>query len=383
MKTVYLDNAATTYPKPPEVIKAVNDCLNNYAVNPRRGHNSLVTQANEQMELARDRVAALFNAEPNQLVFAPSATYGINLVIQGLGLKRGDRVYISPFEHNAVVRCVEHLKRSTGILWRILPVTKDMDIDSENLTRQFELERPTLVVMTHACNVTGDILPIKPIIELSHRYGAKVLVDAAQTVGCYTPTLTEYDYDYLAFSSHKGLYGIPGAGGLVIKNLQEEISPLLFGGTGVISEDIEMPTSSPERFEAGTAPLPAIVSMLAGVEWIESIGIERIKEKQAHSRNLLIQELQGIYGLTVHSSSASQGNVGTVAFTSDSYTPQELNMILDSKGICVRSGLHCAPLAHKTLGTFSMGVVRLSLSWFNVESDIRSLLRILRLAVET
>ena len=381
METIYLDNAATTFPKPPEVIKAVTGCLNNYAVNPRRGNNSLVAKANEHMDLARTEIAGLFTANPDQLVFVPSATYGINLVMQGFQLKPGDTIYVSPFEHNAVVRCAENLKQSKGIQWRLLPIDKDLCLDVEGTRRAFEYNRPSLVVVTHASNVTGDLLPIKPIIEASHRYGAKVLVDAAQTVGCYTPTLTEYNYDYLAFSSHKGLYGIPGAGGVVIRDPAQKLSPLVFGGTGVNSEDVDMPISLPERFESGTAPLPAIVSMLAGAQWLGSIGVERVSEKQAHLRSLLVNGLYGIYGVTVIGSTTAS-NIGTVAFTSDSYSPQELNVILDNKGFCVRSGLHCAPLAHKTLGTSPLGTVRVSLSWFNDEADVRSLLATLRLVLE-
>jgi len=382
MKTIYLDNAATTFPKPPEVIKAVTDCLNNYAVNPQRGRNSLVERATAQMDVARTRLAGLFGASAGQLVFVPSATYGINLVMQGCHLKRGDTIYVSPFEHNAVVRCAEHLRDSKGIQWRLLPIDRDLSLDSDKMCRAFEFDRPSLVVVTHASNVTGDFLPIKAIIDASHRYGAKVLVDAAQTVGCYTPTLPEHNYDYLTFSSHKGLYGMPGAGGVIIRNPAQELSPLVFGGTGIRSEEIAMPTSLPDRFEAGTAPLPAILSMLAGAEWLGSIGLEDISKRQTHLRKLLVSGLHEIYGVTVHGSNTAD-NIGTVAFTSNIYSPQELNVLLDDKGICVRSGLHCAPLAHQTLGTFSLGVVRVSFSWFNVAEDINTLLRVLRVASES
>jgi len=382
METVYLDNAATTFPKPLEVLKAVNDCLRSFSVNPRRGNNRLVAKANEQMDLARTSVAGLLGARTEQLVFVPSATYGINLVMQGCNLKKGDTIYVSPFEHNAVVRCADHLKQSKGIEWRLLPIDKDVSLDVEGMCRAFEFNRPSLVVVTHASNVTGDLLPIRAIIEASHRYGAKVLVDAAQTVGCYTPLLPENQYDYLAFSSHKGLYGIPGAGGVVIREPAEELSPLVFGGTGSSSEDIDMPTNLPDRFEVGTAPLPAILSMLAGVEWIRSIGVGTIAKKQAHMRSLLVNGLHGICGVSVHGSTTA-GNIGTVAFTSDFYSPQELSAILDHKGFCVRSGLHCAPLAHKTQGTFPLGVVRVSFSWFNEDEDVRSLLRELRVTLES
>lgn len=376
MQTIYLDNAATTFPKPPEVIKAVTDCLNNYAVNPRRGHNALVQQANNCIEGARVSLATLFSARPDQLVFVPSATFGINLVMQGVSLKRGDCIYVSPFEHNAVVRCAEHLTRTRGVEWRQMPLDRELNLDVEEMRRSFEYNPPSLVVVTHASNVTGDILPIKPIVDVSHRYGAKVLVDAAQTAGCYSPSLTEYDYDYLTFSSHKGLYGIPGAGGVVIKNPQQELIPILYGGTGVSSEDIEMPRTGVERFEAGTAPLPAIVSMAAGVQWLQAVGMDRIRAKNDSLRSLLVSMLQDMPGVEIHKSSMA-ANVGTIAFATSMYTPQELNMALDLKGICVRSGLHCAPLAHKALGTFPQGSVRVSFSWFSEEGQVRSLVALL------
>jgi len=376
MKAVYLDNAATTFPKPKEVIETVADCLNTYAANPRRGRNPLSRAAGEVMDRTRASLARMLGASPEQLVFVPSATYGVNLVLQGIGMSSGDVLYISPFEHNAVVRCLEYLRKTRKIHVRVLPIDRDCVLDVEKARRWFAATPPKLVAMVHASNVTGDILPIKDVIDLAHRYGGKVLIDGAQTVGIHTPRLSDYDYDFLTFSSHKGLYGIPGSGGLLIKKSPELLEPLIYGGTGVNSEDVAMPLASPERFEAGTHALPAIVSMLAGMQWLEGVGVDNVRAKVDQLSHRLISGLSSL-GIQVVGRRAAYGNSGIVSFTMADVSPEEVNRVLDAEGICVRSGLHCAPLAHQTLGTFPNGTVRVSPGYFNTEEDVEKLLSVL------
>lgn len=377
--TIYLDNAATTFPKPTEVKEAVYECLCKYSTNPRRGNNPLVKIANEKLEKTRFLLAKFLGASSEQFVFIPSATYGINIVMQGTKFVQDETLYISPFEHNAVARCAEHLKKEKCINVRMLAINKDGTLDIEETERWFATNPPKLVVIVHANNVTGDILPIKEVTDLAHRYGGKVLIDAAQTVGLHTPRLDTYNYDYLAFSSHKGLYGIPGSGGLIIKDGPDTIEPLIYGGTGINSEDINMPLTLPERFEAGTFSLPAIVSMLAGIRWLEKCGRNSVFTKVDRLRQQLVAGLSELssLGVQVIGQKSIHGNVGTVSLTVAGISPQEINRVLDSEGLCVRSGLHCAPLAHKTLGTFPNGTVRVSPAFFNTEEDVNKLLKII------
>jgi cysteine desulfurase family protein len=376
MSPIYLDNAATTYPKPPEVIDAVNDCLNNFAFNPLRGHNNLVGKANAILNQTRSVLADFFEVSSEQLVFVPSATYGINLVLQGLPLLPGDTIYISPYEHNSVLRCAEYLKKTKDINLKLLPFSKTGELIIQEAERWFASSLPKLVVITHASNVTGDFLPVRETLELTHSFGGKVLVDAAQTAGLYTPTINNLNYDYLAFSSHKGLYGIPGSGGLIIKDSADSLKPLIFGGTGFNSEDLNMPTTLPEKFEAGTYPLPAIISMHAGITYLNKIGFENAKAKTKMLETHLKDGLSSL-GARVFGHNSAAENIGVISFVIPGLTPQEINNVLDMENICVRSGLHCSPLAHKTLGTLPNGTVRVSFGLFNKMEEITLLLEVL------
>lgn len=377
MSAIYLDNAATTFPKPDYVIQAVAGCLCNYAANPKRGSSPLVKLANQQLTLARTTLARHFGCSPDQLVFVSSATFGINQVMQGLPLKQGDIIYLSPFEHNAVARSAEHLRQSKGIEVRRLPIDRVCNLDIDEAKRWFAVKPPRLVAITHASNVTGDILPIKQVIDLTHEHGGRVLVDGAQSVGAYTPRLDEYDYDFLAFSSHKGLYGIPGSGGLVIKAEVSGLTPLVFGGTGVDSEAVAMPLSLPERFEAGTHSLPAIVSMRAGFEWLEQTGFENVRNRVSDLCGELVEGIDRMPGVRVVGRKSPYGNTGVISLAFDWISPQEVCAVLDAAGISVRAGLHCAPLAHAMMGTMPNGTVRVSPSYFNRDDGIAVLMRVL------
>lgn len=379
MTTVYLDNAATTFPKPQQVIEVVSDCLNNYAVNPRRGRNRLVTRAEHELHLARALICEAIGCLDTQLVFVPSATFAINLVMQGLRYRPMDHIYLSPFEHNASVRTAQHLKLTRGINWSTLPIRADMTLDADAMRRAYLISPPTLVVVTHASNVTGDLLPIREIIELTHEFGGRVLVDAAQTAGLHTPRLSQYDYDFMAFSSHKGLYGMLGAGGLVIRNVLDLPDPLVYGGTGMKSEEVDMPSEFPERFEVGTQPLPSIISMRAGLEWIRQTGAETIRARISTLCDELVSQLDEMVEVQVVGRQSALGNAGLVSFTVRGISPQELNGVLDSAGICVRVGLHCAPLAHRTIQTLhKQGTIRVSPGFFNTSEHIQSLVETLR-----
>ncbi len=376
MDFIYLDNAATTFPKPCYVVNSVTECLNEFAVNPRRGINPLVKRANYSLEATRLKLSNMFGVNPNQLAFVPSATQGINIIIQGINMSLDETIYISPFEHNSVVRSVMHIKHKNGINVKVLPIDKNCLLDIEQTEMLFAAYPPQLVIITHASNVTGDILPVKEVIEITHSFGGKVLIDAAQTVGLHTPKIDRYDYDFLAFSSHKGLYGIPGSGGIVIKDINELPAPLIFGGTGINSEDINMPDFVPERYESGTLPLPSIVSMLAGIEWIEETGRERINAKVNMLKKKLLKGLSSI-GIKIYGHTSPYGTIDIISFNVLGFSPQDIDSLLDSRKICIRSGLHCAPLAHKNIGSYPNGTVRISPAYFNTENEIDAFLDII------
>jgi cysteine desulfurase family protein len=373
MGAIYLDNAATTFPKPPQVTAAVDRCLVEYAVSPYRGTHSLSETATCYLEACRATLAGELVVQPSQVVFVPSATYGINTVLQGLPLKPGQVTYTSPFEHNAVARCLKYLTLAKKVRWRFLPMDRSGILDLEATRALFESDPPSVVALTHACNVTGDLLPIAVVTDLTHEYGGCVLIDAAQTVGILTPDHSALDYDFLAFSSHKGLYGIPGSGGLVIGNPSLTIDPLVYGGTGTASEDLLMPTGLPDRFEAGTHNLPSIVSMLAGVQWLAEVGKETVKDRINCLTSQLLVQLSELHEVQVYGHGQGICNTGIVSFTVLGYAPQEVAQFLSSRGVCVRSGLHCAPVAHGTLGTLPRGTVRVSPGFFNTEEEIIAL----------
>lgn len=378
MKTVYLDNAATTFPKPPEVIEAVNECISEYLVNPHRGSHYLVMRADERIHTCRALLAKEFHVSPSRVVFVPSATYGINLVIRGLNMRSTDNVYVSPFEHNAVYRCIEHWRQEVGLRLHLLPISSEGHVDLDQLKAQFESYPPTLVAVVHASNVTGQILPVEEITKLSREYEALVLVDAAQTVGLYHHLLRTVDYDFLVFSSHKGLYGIPGSGAVVFRSEGYRlVEPLVHGGTGSRSEDPAMPKELPDRFEAGTQNLSAIVSMFSGLRWMHSIGVDTVRAKVNSLTALIRDELKKIDEIVLIGPECGE-NVGIVSFvTKGGMSLQQLTRVLESRGFCVRAGLHCAPLAHRTLGTFPEGTIRVSPSYFSSEEDIRCLVDLL------
>lgn len=380
MRTIYLDNAATTFPKPSSVVEAVTDCITRYGVAPRRGIHSLAREAEEALQSTAEELKRRVGAELGTVVFVPSATYALNVIMQGMDLGLGDCIAISPFEHNAVARCAEWLRAQRGVQWLLLPIKSDGTLDVDAFVRQLGRYRPKLVVITHASNVNGRLMPVVDCTRIAHQFGAKVLIDGAQTVGAYDSDFKHCDYDYLAFSSHKGLYGISGAGGLVIRRGEDTLQPLVHGGTGSASELLTMPDELPDRLQAGTLPLPSIVSMKAGSEWISQVGETRIRQHVQSICRTLMSGLVSIPSVKLVDGCSSDG-VGIVSFTSDMYTPQEISMILDASGICTRAGLHCAPLAHRTLGTLPRGTVRVSISYFNTEEDAHSLLAALDTAL--
>jgi len=367
---IYLDNAATTYPKPTSVYDTVNKAFQEYGVNTGRGTYSLAVKASQIVDETRQLVADLVNlGKPENVVIFPSATIALNTVINGIDWKARDTVYYSPFEHNSVWRPLVNLSRDFNLSLEQLPVDRESLIfDLEKTAKLFEIKPPRLVVVSHASNVCGVIAPIKELTILAHQAGAEVLVDGAQTLGAIDVDISDIECDYYVFAGHKSLYGPIGIGGLIV-NSQTKLKPLIYGGTGFQSESYDMPDEYPARLEAGSHNILAIAGLNAGIKYLEQ---HDDNSKKLHNR--LISILKEFPEVKIWGGDTIKNRVPVVSCSFESYSPVEMAMVLDQRfGIAVRAGLHCSPIAHKFLGSFPEGTVRISLSRFNTINDLEYL----------
>jgi cysteine desulfurase/selenocysteine lyase len=373
---IYLDNAATSWPKPPEVLKAMTDALESAGGNPGRSGHRLSIAAARLIYDAREQLADFFSApDPLRVVFTGNATQAINLVLMGM-LKPGDHVVTTSLEHNAVMRPLRNLEKR-GIRVSIVRCSPDGTIDMPELARAVK-PSTRLVITTHASNVMGTLLPVAEIGTIAHGAGALLLVDAAQTAGALPMDMQAMGIDLLAFTGHKELQGPPGVGGLAIGERVDvsQIEPLVRGGTGSRSEAEEQPDELPDKFESGTANLAGIAGLGAGLKWISDRGIESIRNHMVSLTRTLIDGLTAIPAVTVHGVRDAERSVAIVSFTVAGRHVSEIGMRLDEEhGILSRVGLHCAPAAHRTAGTFPEGTVRLAPGVFTTESDIQAALQ--------
>jgi selenocysteine lyase/cysteine desulfurase len=343
---IYLDHGATSFPKPLSVRRAVQDALIRCA-NPGRGSHPAAMAAARVVYDCRDAAAKLFHCQPEQVVLTSNCTHGLNIAIRTL-VKPGDRVLISGFEHNAVVRPLYALGAKITVAGRRL-------FDWEDTLENFEQglrTAPKVAVFTHVSNVFGYILPLEEMVALCRQYGVPVIVDAAQSAGSMELNFDRLGVDFVAMPGHKGLLGPQGTGVLLCGRGGD---PLVFGGTGSDSIRREMPDYLPERLEAGTVNVPGIAGLAAGLRYVSHIGVDVIGARERTQAVKLVKGLQKL-GLTVYSGPDQSGTV--------SFVPrgdcEELGEKLAQRGIAVRAGLHCAPLAHESAGTLDTGTVRIS-----------------------
>lgn len=368
---IYLDNAATSYPKPEVVPAAVLDCLENKGANPGRGSHRMAMEASRIIFETRRELAALIGAgNAADVLFTLNCTDAINMALKGL-LVAGDHVVTTTVEHNAVARPLAYMERDLGVVVTKVAAGKTGGVVPADIARAIRPETK-LVVCTHASNVAGEIVPVQEIAEVAHAAGALLLVDGAQTVGSVDVDVVRQGIDILAMAGHKSLLGPQGVGALYLStgvNLRE----LRQGGTGGDSA-LSEPTTRPDRYEAGTPNTPGIAGLGAAIGFIRGMGIETIRRMEVELTDYLLTELQKIKGLKVYGPRAAAVRVPLVSFNIESITPQAVATALDTNhGIAVRSGLHCAPDAHKSLGTGGRGAVRVSLSVLNSISDLRAL----------
>ncbi|NTW31439.1 MAG: aminotransferase class V-fold PLP-dependent enzyme [Bacteroidetes bacterium] len=364
---IYLDNSATSWPKPPGVVKAISEYLNEYGASPgRSGYNFALRAAREVFE-TRELLASFFNVPSSEkVIFSSNATHAINIALKGI-LNKGDHVIISNIEHNSVYRPLRYLENEG-----IIELTT-FDFEKFNI-EQFKINiksNTKMVVTAHGSNVTGNILPIRQIGEICKTKGIIYLVDAAQTAGLIPIDMLKDNIDILAFTGHKKLYGPPGIGGLCI-NGNIAIKPLIQGGTGSKSEMDTQPDFYPDRLEAGTLNTVGIVGLKAGVQFILEKGIDHHRNKLFQLTEYFIKQLTEIDGVKIYNFDICNDRLPIVSMNIKNFIPSDLACILDKEyGIMVRAGLHCSPLAHKTAGTFPQGTVRFSLGSFNTEEEIK------------
>ena len=362
---IYLDNAATTYYKPYSVKQAVNEALNLYTANAGRGGHKLAQLSAEKIYEVREKVLKFFDANNHTCIFTSGCTSALNLAILG-SVKQGGHIITTYLEHNSVLRPLEYLKSLGKIDYSIVE-----NIDIQNVERQIK-SNTYMIITTQASNVTGEVIDVKGINQLCKKYNLLHLVDTAQGGGHIFDSLN--DIDMIAFAGHKGLYGLGGVGGLIVKN-NVELNPIKFGGTGTMSESLIQPTSFPEGFEVGTLPNIPIISLGAGIDYVIK-NKNYIINKQKILHTAITEMFDNLDFITKYYDKNSLGvysfNVGEL---DSSYVSDYLNEMF---GICTRSGLHCAPLVHKHFGTQDRGMVRVSFSSDNNLEDIKKLERALK-----
>lgn len=369
---IYLDNAATTFPKPEAVYQAMDSFYRQFGGNAGRGANPLARKAAALVEETRILVTDWLDA--SEVVFSPSATIALNTVILGAGLRPGDVLYLTPFEHNSVLRPVEHLRKSKGIEVRRIPFERQtFECNLEQLTELFYIEPPTILCLTQVSNVFGLVLPVDQIIAIARGVnpGVIVLVDGAQAAGLLPLDMPQIDA--LVFSGHKSLYGPYGVAGIAF-NRNWRPQPIIYGGTGTQSESLEMPLQGSSRFEAGSQNICALAGLNAAVKWLNEKGRASL---QAYIRQMT-RELQKALSQAEKISTFIPTNrdkqFGIVSFSTLVASPQAVETALGAHGIAVRSGLHCAPRAHEWCKTSEHGgAVRVSVGFSNTIEEIKGL----------
>lgn len=367
-RTAYFDNAATTFPKPESVYEFTDSFYRSCGVNVGRGQHKLAAKASALVQETREMLLDLFHCPAKKIVFTHTATEALNLIIRGLQISDNYTVYISPFEHNAVTRVLTYLQGLYDIDIETLAVDKaTMTYDFAKIKNQFAEKKPNWMIVSHASNVCGVVSPIKELCKLSKEFGAVNIVDMCQTAGLIDTDLSSEDYDFAVFDGHKTLYSPLGVAGIV-SSFKVKIEPLLYGGTGVDSANQSLPESIPERYEVASPDIMAIAGLNASLKWLKETGVKEVFEREQDNYKKLISVLSKYDNLKIISCKDAE-SVGVVSCVFDGYSSDNIGKILSDNDVAVRSGLHCAPFAHKFLGTFPAGTVRFSVSYFNTDED--------------
>ena len=368
---IYFDNAATSWPKPLQVKEAMNRFMDEVGANPGRSGHLLSIEAARVLHETREVLSVCFNVkDSSRIVFTHNATESINLALKGL-IKPKDHVITSSMEHNSVMRPLRDLEKK-GVELSVIPCSERGVLDPQEVEKKIRSDT-RMIVLNHASNVTGTLLPIREVGLIARKHNLLFLVDAAQTAGVYPINVERDGIDLLAFTGHKSLYGPQGTGGLVIGERvdEKEMIPLKQGGTGSRSEFEEQPDFLPDRFESGTPNSVGIAGLLAGIQFVLEKGIEQIRKHEVSLIQKLIDGLREFPQVRLYGPENGLGRTATLSFNLARLSPSDVAFRLEREfGILCRPGLQCAPAAHRTIGTFPEGTVRFSLSYLNNEEHV-------------
>ncbi len=367
---IYLDNAASSFPKPPSVASAMRAAVTQYGGNPGRSGHAISMRAAEAVYACRTDVADLFGAAPENVVFTQNATHALNIALFGC-LRPGDHVVMSDLEHNSVLRPVYRL-REQGVRCDVAPVSLYDDDETVDAYRRAIRPETKMLVATAASNLLGRRLPVRRLGALAKERGLIFTVDAAQAAGNQPLSLEQDGIDILCAPGHKGLYGPQGSGVMVLSG-RVFPEPLMAGGSGNLSLQEHMPDESPERYEAGTLNTPAIAGLHAGIAAVRAAGVQEIAARELALTRYLYQLLAVQPHVELYAGKPDERFAGILAFNVKGRHSNEVADSLDQAGVCVRGGLHCAPLAHKKLGTLERGAVRVSVGMFNTRRQMEKL----------
>lgn len=371
---IYLDNAATTFPKPESVYQRMDNVNREMAVNAGRGSYKLARQATGVIDDTKRKVLLLVQADINaQIIFTPSITIALNQIIYGMEWEKGDVIYVSPYEHNAVARPLYQIERKYRVRIKEIPINEStLEIDIEKLKYEFAKDRPKAIFCTHISNVTGYILPVKEIFEEGRRCGSINILDTAQSLGLIEFSVNDVAVDIIAFAGHKTLYGPFGVGGFInLTNIK--LSEVLAGGTGSDSLNLDMPQSSSLKYEMASSNIVAIAGLNAA---LGELDIKSIYEHEIELTRYLIDEMKKMWGITLYLPKNEDKQVGIVSFNLEGYSAEELGVILDEDyDIAVRTGYHCAPYIHKWLkDEKELGTVRVGVGRYTTKEEIQRLI---------
>lgn len=377
MEFAYFDNAATTYKKPAEVHSFMHDFYACNSVNISRGKHILLTDGQRIITETREMLVSLFHGTSEYTaVLTPSATEALNIIIQGQEWIEGQNIYISPFEHNAVIRTIKYLEQKKGINVFELSVDREsLQFSFDRIRKQFSENKPAMVIVTHISNVCGNINPIEKLGVVAKEFGATYVVDCAQSAGLLTTDIIKAKADYMVFAGHKTLYGPFGCSGFVCKK-NVNLNPLIYGGVGIDSLNWDMPSEVPQRFEAGSYNILSIAGLYAALKWNQQIGINNIFDKEKENFQKLYNIIKNIEEIQVIGNINNSCSI--ISCLIKGLPVDATENILSQNGIIVRAGLHCAPLAHRFLNTLPEGTVRFSVSYFTDDKDFDLLRKVLK-----
>lgn len=370
MKDIYFDNSSTSFPKAPNVGRAMGEFIENGAFNINRGSYEGAYEAGSAVLDTREMLKDLFNC-PNSknVVFTPSVTYSLNFFIKGF-LKPGDHVLVTSVEHNAVMRPLVQMEK-LGVEFDAVPCDEEGGVTADDF-RAYIKENTKAIITTHASNVCGTIIPIEEIGALCKEKGLVYAVDTAQTAGILNIDMQKANIDFLAFTGHKGLLGPQGIGGFIASDkLEGLIDPVISGGTGSLSDSEEIPDFLPDRFESGTLNLPGIIGLHQALVYLKEAGIDNMRNEKMEITKYFLDQVKEIDGVKVAGKKTVEGRLGVVSIDFEGFDNSIVSFYLSSKyKIMTRVGMHCAPRAHKTLKTFPQGTVRFSFSHFNTKEEV-------------